>query len=65
MTDKQKLLEELEGLAGHAGGVQDLIKKAKDKLLSGRTLGEDELDLVVKKIEMLDQVMRERRDVGH
>lgn len=65
MTDPKKLLEELEGLEGQVGSVQDLVKQAKAKLQSGQTLSKSDLDMVVKKIEKLDMVMRERRDVGH
>ena len=65
MTDTKKLLEELEGLEGHVGSVQDLVKQAKIKLQSGQTLTTPEFDLVVKKVEKLDMLVRERRDVGH
>lgn len=65
MTDPKKLLEELEGLESQVGSVQDLVKQAKAKLQSGQTLSKSDLDMVVKKIEKLDMVMRERRDVGH
>jgi hypothetical protein len=65
MTDPKKLLEELESLEGHVGSVQDLVKQAKAKLLGGQTLSKSEFDIVVEKIEKLDMVMRERRDVGH
>lgn len=65
MTDKQKILEELEGLEGKVATVQELVKRAKSKLLKGEDLAPDELDMVVERIEKLDTVMRERRDVGH
>lgn len=65
MTDPKKLLEELEDLEGQVGSVQDLLKQAKAKLLVGQKLSKSELDMVVEKIEKLDMVMRERRDVGH
>ena len=65
MTDKKKLIEELEQLEGKVSTVQELVKNAKSKALSNEEISPDELELIVERIEKLDIVMRRRRDVGH
>lgn len=65
MTDKQKLIEELEGLEENVSTVHELVKRAKTKAIKGEEITKEELDMVVERIEKLDIVMRERRDVGH
>lgn len=65
MNDDKKVIAELEQLEGRVSSIQELIQSAKSKALVNEAITEEELGLIVERIQRLDVVMRDRQDVGH
>lgn len=65
MNDNKKPLEELELLEGKVDAILEAIKIAKSKSIAEKDLTKDELDMIVEKVNDLQDIVSKRRDVGH
>jgi len=65
MSHKEKVLKEIGLLEDKTQSISDQLGRMKDKALGGGKITVEELQLAAKDIQSLDDLMRERQDVGH